>query len=91
MLFSFTAAAQVKQEEVDRMLIKMVRENIISHGEADKIRVRLTTMSPEEWSEFTREAHEQMSHSESSENLDEAQMETIQNDLQKIAPHYDQN
>lgn len=78
------------------MLIKMVRENIISHGEAEKIRVRLTTMSPEEWSEFTQEAHEQMSASrapaaESQENLDEAQMETIQNDLLKIAPHYDQN
>lgn len=102
MTFSFTALAEVRPEQVDSMLQQMVRENVISREEADKARSRMKGMSPEQWTQINKVAQQAAARMPASQNsasknrieevnaidLDGEQFKTIQNDLRKIAPQY---
>lgn len=98
-----TAYAEVSPEHVNSMLDQMVRENVISAGEANKARLRMKTMTAEQWSEVNAQAAKIAARSPASVasapsqnkieevnniDLDSAQFKTIQNDMRKIVPSY---
>lgn len=105
-LASFTAFAEVAPEQVEQMLKQMVRENVISEAEAEKARLRMKGMSPEQWSQINQKAAaaaarmpaSAMTPSENkieevnSIDLDGAQFKAIQSEVKKIMPQFrDQN
>lgn len=99
---SLNTFAEVAPERVGEMLEQMVRENVISRDEANKAIGRLKNISPDEWSAInkTAEAHAQRYPASSAKvsnnkieevkglDLDGEQFKTIQNDLRKIVPQY---
>lgn len=96
-LYSF---ADVSPQHVDDMLKQMVAEKVISADEAERAKVRLKGLSPEQWKQIKTAGEQAAARSPASaavasENkiqevqgmdLDGAQFKQIQNDLRKIVP-----
>lgn len=98
---SFSVQAEVAPGHVENMLDQMVKENVISATEAEKAKIRLKTMSPEQWKEVNKKAAvlaaRMPASVEPSANrieevrgidLDGAQFKEIQNEVKKIMPQY---
>lgn len=79
----------------------MVRENVISAEEAEKAKIRMKNMTPDQWSAINKQAAKVAARSPasvtSSQNrieevnsidLDGAQFKAIQNEVKKIMPQY---
>lgn len=102
LLFSFTAQAEVNPEHVESMLQQMVRENVISPVEAEKAKIRMKSMSPDQWSAINKQAatvaaaRTPASVTPSGNKIEEvhgidldgAQFKEIQNEVRKIVPQY---
>lgn len=100
----FTATvprAEVRPDHVESMLDQMVRENVISKEEADKVKMKMKTIPAEKWGEINKKASTINSRSPASTNLSEnkieevknidldgAQFKTIENEVYKIIPEY---
>jgi hypothetical protein len=91
--------AQVTPAHVESMLAQMVKENVISKTEADKVRAKVSTMTSEKWNQINKKASSIAARSPSSEissnnkieevksiDLDGAQFKTIQNEMNRIIP-----
>lgn len=99
-IFHSPLKAEVNPGQVESMLEQMVRENVISAQEAQKAKIRLRTMRPEQWAEINKQATKIASRSPASVNshnrieelhkinLDGAQFKQIQDDIKKIMPEY---
>lgn len=101
MTLTATALADVAPEDVDSMLKQMVRENVISAEEAEKAKLRMKSMSPEQWAQINQQAAKVASRMPASVtpsqnkieevhgvDLDGAQFKAIQSEVQKIMPQY---
>jgi hypothetical protein len=95
MLLVTSAWADVSKDEVTQMLEQMVKENAISAHEAQKARIRLQNLSPEEWSQMnvhakslaTRGPASIGASTDSTKNdLDGAQLKQIEEDIKKFVP-----
>jgi hypothetical protein len=97
----FNLRAEVEPQHVESMLQQMVRENVISATEAEKVKIRMKSMSPEQWSKINQQAAAVASRSPASVtpsnnkieevngiDLDGEQFKTIQNEVKKIIPEY---
>jgi flagellar basal body rod protein FlgB len=92
--------SDVSPDHVEEMLAQMVRENVISKEEAEKAKVRMHNMTPDQWSTVNKQAAAQAARSPASVDsqnkiedvnkvdLDGEQFKQIQNDLKKIIPNY---
>lgn len=98
---SFSALAEVSPEHVESMLQQMVRENVISPEEAEKAKIRMKNMTPDQWSAINKQAAKVAARSPASVtpsqnrieevnsiDLDGAQFKAIQNEVKKIMPQY---
>lgn len=99
---SLNTFAEVAPERVGEMLEQMVRENVISRDDANKAIGRLKNISPDDWKAINQKAEAAAgrypaSNAVASNNrieevksldLDGKQFKTIQNDLRKIVPQY---
>ena len=99
-LVSFQLRAEVSHEHVDSMIDQMVTNNIISKVEADKAKVRLRTMSSDQWAQINTKAAAIAARSPASVNtasdnkieevqavdLDSKQFQQIQSDMKKFVP-----
>ena len=99
-LVSFQLRAEVSHEHVDSMIDQMVTNNIISKVEADKAKVRMRTMSSEQWAQINTKAEAIAARSPASVNtasdnkieevqavdLDSKQFQQIQSDMEKFVP-----
>ena len=99
-LVSFQLRAEVSHEHVDSMIDQMVTHNVISKIEADKAKVRMRTMSSEQWAQINTKAEaiaarSPASVSTASDNkieevqavdLDSKQFQQIQSDMKKFVP-----
>lgn len=101
-LFSLQVSAEVSPNHVDEMIDQMVTKNVISKAEAEKAKIRMRSMSPDQWSQINAQA-EKVAAARSpasvtpSNNrieevkgidLDSAQFKQIQSDIGKIVPQY---
>ena len=94
LIFLFSNAwAEVSKDEVDSMIDQMVKSNAISAQEAQKARIRLKNLSPEQWSELNVEAKAFAGRSPASLpaasqkiDLDNAQLKQIEEDIKKFVP-----
>lgn len=93
--------AEVSPEHVESMLQQMVRENVISATEAEKAKIRMKSMSPDQWSAINKQAAKVAARSPASVrpsqnkieevnsiDLDGAQFKAIQSEIKKIVPAY---
>jgi hypothetical protein len=93
--------AEVAPEHVESMLQQMVKENVISATEAEKAKIRMKSMSPDQWVAINKQAVAVASRTPASVtpsnnkieevqgiDLDGAQFKTIQNEVRKIVPQY---
>lgn len=100
-LASFTVKAEVAPEHVESMLDQMVRENVISPVEAEKAKMRMKTMSPQQWTQINQKAavvaQRMPASTTPSQNkieevqgidLDGAQFKQIQDEVKKVMPEY---
>ncbi len=99
-LISLQLKAEVAPENVDSMIDQMVRENVISPEEAQKAKIRMRTMSKEQWSQVNTQAEKIAARSPASAktssnnkieevhgiDLDSAQFKQIQSDMKNIVP-----
>ncbi len=98
---TLTAWAEVSPQHVESMLQQMVRENVISAPEAEKARLRMKSLSPEQWRDINKKAADVAARSPASltpsENkieevhsvdLDGKQFKEIQNEMKKIVPEF---
>lgn len=102
LLISFSPSyAEVSHSDVETMLQQMIRENVISAQEAEKVKMRMKAMSPDQWSAINKKANEVASRTPASVtpsnnkieevqgiDLDGAQFKAIQNEVKKIVPEY---
>lgn len=99
-IFYTPLKAEVNSGQVESMLEQMVRENVISAYEAEKAKIRLRTMNPQQWAEINKQSKKVAARSPASVNsvnrveevqkinLDGAQFKQIQDDIKKIIPEY---
>ena len=93
--------AEVAPEHVESMLQQMVRENVISAQEAEKAKIRMKAMTPEQWSAVNKQAAKVAARTPASVSpsqnkieevhgidLDGAQFKAIQSEVRKIVPQY---
>lgn len=98
---SFSVNAEVDPGHVESMLDQMVKENVISATEAEKAKIKLKTMSPEQWKEVNKKAAVLAARMPASVgpsanrieevrgiDLDGAQFKEIQNEVKRIMPQY---
>lgn len=98
---SLAVQAEVSPEHVESMLQQMVRENVISPEEAEKAKIRMKAMTPDQWSAINKQAAKVAARTPasvtSSQNkieevnsidLDGAQFKAIQSEVKKIMPQY---
>jgi hypothetical protein len=99
-LFTLQLRADVSPDNVDTMIDQMVIKNVISRVEAEKAKIRMRSMSKEQWAQINTEAAKHAARSpasaktESSNNIEEvhgidlnsSQFQMIQKDLGKILP-----
>lgn len=102
LLTSFAyAQVNVDHSHVETMLQQMVRENVISAEEAEKAKIRMKTMTPDQWSAINSKAAKVAARMPASVtpsqnkieevhniDLDGAQFKAIQSEVQKIVPQY---
>lgn len=102
LIFSATQAlADATPEDVESMLKQMVRENVISAEEAEKAKLRMKAMSPDQWKQINAQAARVAARSPASVtpsqnkieevqgiDLDGAQFKAIQSEVKKIVPQY---
>ncbi len=105
MLIVFTglsnATAEVAPEHVESMLHQMVRENVISATQAEKVKFRMKSISPSQWTSVNKKTAEVGSRTPASVtpsgntieevndiDLDGAQFKAIQSEIRKIVPEY---
>lgn len=91
-LLSTTAFAEVSRDEAGMMIDQMVKSNMISEEEGQKAKVRLMSMSGQDWSALNQDAAEKANRMPASapvetSDLNSEQFLAIQNDLKAIAPH----
>jgi hypothetical protein len=100
MLVSFQLKAEVSPDQVDTMIDQMVTNNVISKVDADKAKVRLRTMSSDQWAQINTKAEAIAARSPASVNtgsenkieevqaldLDSKQFQQIQSDMKKFVP-----
>lgn len=95
------AQSNVDPVHVETMLQQMVRENVISAEEAEKAKIRMKTMTPDQWSAINSQAAKVAARSPASVtpsqnkieevngiDLDGAQFKAIQSEARKIVPQY---
>jgi hypothetical protein len=95
------AQAEVSPEQVESMLQQMVTENVISAEEAEKAKVKMKAMKPDQWAQINKQAATVAaargpasvpSSNSISEvkniDLDGAQFKQIQDDIKKIIPEF---
>jgi hypothetical protein len=100
-IFISGARADVDQKRVEQMLEQMVRENVISQTEAEKVKIRMKGMTTSQWSDINSKAKAIAARSPASvspsENkieevhsidLDGAQFKEIESEMKKILPRY---
>lgn len=100
-LFSLQVSAEVSPSHVDEMIDQMVTKNVISKAEAEKAKIRMRSMSPDQWSQINAQAEKVAARSPASVSpsnnrieevkgidLDSAQFKQIQSDIGKIVPQY---
>jgi F0F1-type ATP synthase epsilon subunit len=85
------AFADVDPSRVEIMLDQMVKEKTISPEEAVKAKIKMKTMSKDQWSNLNRQAETQASRMpasvpEASTDIDGAQLNQIQNDMKNMMP-----
>lgn len=93
--------AEVSPEHVESMLQQMVKENVISATEAEKAKIKMRTMSSDQWAAINKQAAKVAARSPASTvqsqnkieevnsiDLDGAQFKAIQNEVKKIVPAY---
>ena len=93
--------AEVSPEHVESMLQQMVRENVISETEAEKAKIRMKHMTPDQWSAINKKAAKVAARTPASVapsmnkieevhsiDLDGAQFKAIQNEMKQIIPQY---
>lgn len=93
--------ADVAPEHVETMLQQMVRENVISASDAEKAKLRMKAMTPEQWTALNQQASKVAMRTPASVtpsqnkieevhgiDLDGAQFKAIQNEVRKIVPQY---
>jgi uncharacterized protein YmfQ (DUF2313 family) len=93
--------AEVAPTHVESMLDQMVKENVISAAEAEKAKIRMKALGPEQWKAVNEQAHKIAARSPASAtpsnnrieevhgiDLDGAQFNTIQNEVRKVVPQY---
>lgn len=97
---SFQLKAEVSPEHVNSMIDQMVKNNVISEGEAKKAKLKMMSMSPEQWSQINEKAATIAARSpasaetESDNTIEEVhgidlegkQFQQIQNDIKKFMP-----
>lgn len=86
-----SALAEVTNQKVDRMLKKMVKEEVISALEAEKAKARLHTMKPTHWKDLNLDSKKVASRSPASDesrvpDLYKAQYSLIEDDISKFIP-----
>ena len=91
LLFSLPCFAEVSRDRVEMILDQMVRENIISPAEAEKAKLRMKNMKPDQWSKLTTEANTLANRLPASvgtisKDLDGAQFQAITNEAKRILP-----
>lgn len=98
LLFSFSALAEVTPAEVNSMIDQMVSKQVISAEEAEKAKLKMKAMSPEQWGQVNSQAAKIAARSPASANvasqnkieevhgidLDSAQFKQIQEDMKAI-------
>lgn len=97
----FKLKAEVAPEHVESMLQQMVRENVISAAEAEKVKIRMKSMTPDQWSKINRQAASVASRTPASVtpsnnkieevngiDLDGEQFKDIQKEIKKIVPEF---
>lgn len=101
-LFTLNSYAEVSHAHVDQMIEQMVSKNVISRAEAEKAKLRMKSMSPDQWSQINAQAQQVAARSPASAatasdnkieevkgvDLDGAQFKQIQSDIGKIVPQY---
>lgn len=101
LFLSVAAQAEVSHEHVSQMIDQMVEKNVISKVEAEKAKLRMQSMSPEQWSQINQQAGKIAARSPASVvpsqnrieevkgiDLDSAQFKQIQDDISKIVPQH---
>jgi predicted Zn-dependent peptidase len=101
MIFTCSAFSEVNHAHVESMLKQMVRENVISQEEAEKAKIRMKSMTPQQWSAINQQAGQVAARSPASVtpsqnkieevnsiDLDGAQFKAIENEVRKIIPQY---
>jgi len=90
--------AEVSHGEVESMLNQMVKENVISATEAEKAKLKMKHISPDQWKQINNQAHEVAARSPASVpssnniqeihkvDLDGEQFKQIQQDIKRIIP-----
>lgn len=99
--FVSTVEAEVAPEHVESMLQQMVRENVISATEAEKAKLRMKALTPEQWTALNAQASKVAMRTPASVtpsqnkieevqgvDLDGAQFKAIQSEVRKIVPQY---
>lgn len=95
------AQVNVDPAHVESMLQQMVRENVISAEEAEKTKIRMKSMTQDQWSAINAKAAKVAARMPASVtpsqnkieevngvDLDGAQFKAIQSEVQKIVPQY---
>lgn len=94
---SFTSAnAEVGPEHIETMLMQMVKENVISPVEAEKTKIRMKSLSRDQWVAVNKIAARSPASIPTNNRIEELQgidldgdqFKTIQKELRKIAPQY---
>jgi len=95
---SSVAVAEVSHAEVESMLNQMVKENVISAAEAEKAKIKMKHISPDQWKQINQTAQDVASRSPASipssnnitevhkVDLDGEQFKQIQQDIKRIVP-----
>jgi DNA-binding PadR family transcriptional regulator len=90
--------AEVSHGEVESMLNQMVKENVISAAEAEKAKIKMKHISPDQWKQINETAQGVAARSPasvpSSNNINEVhkvdldgeQFKQIQQDIKRIIP-----
>lgn len=101
-LVTVQSKAEVSHSHVESMIDQMVTKKVISAEEAAKAKLRMKSMSPDQWSQINQEANKiaarspasaqttsnNQIHEVKSIDLDSAQFKQIQEDVGKIVPQY---
>jgi hypothetical protein len=99
-LVSFQLRAEVSPDQVDTMIDQMVTNNVISKDDADKAKVRMRSMSSDQWAQINTKAEAVAARSPASVNapsdnkieevqaidLESKQFQQIQSDMKKFVP-----